>query len=96
MEVLKKLFKIFAFAKERLWDFFDAFNEDKIYALDTTDMLQKYVDFKIHDIAEFAAAYTYDFHDTKHILDNKKSKANMYSEVYKMMRSLEKRGSLND
>ncbi|WP_430907289.1 hypothetical protein [Maribacter sp. 2-571] len=95
MKVLRGIFKMLGKAKEGLWDFFDAFNEDRLHVVKPSDVLQKYVDFNIDDIEEFAATYTYDYHDTHRILDNKKSKSKMYQEVYTMMKLLEDRGSLD-
>ncbi len=63
--------------------------------LNPSDVLQKYVDFRIDDIEEFAATYTYDYHDFHRMLDNKKSKQKMYSAVYDIMKQLEDRGSLH-
>ncbi|GMN06305.1 hypothetical protein MTsPCn5_16940 [Croceitalea sp. MTPC5] len=95
MRVLRWAIRLHFHSKEKLWKLFDAFNEDKIYVANVSDILQKYIDFKIDDIEEFAATYTYDFHDTRRILDNKKSKEHMYNRVYKMMKALEEKGSLD-
>ena len=96
MKVLRWVLRMLIGAKERLWDFFDAFNEDKLYVPETSDVIRKYLEFKVDDIEEFSAIYTYDFHDKKRILDNKKSKLQMYNQVYKMMKALKENGSLDN
>ncbi len=63
--------------------------------VNVSDVLQRYVDLEIDDIEEFAAIYTYDYHDYHRMLDNKKSKLKMYGEVYAMMKALKDRGSLD-
>lgn len=95
MTVFNYFIRVAVRCKEGLWDFFDAFNDDSLYLIDTTDMLQKYIDFEIDDLEEFAASYTYDYHDRKRCLDNKESKARMYREVLDIMSALDKRGSLD-
>ena len=73
MPVLKSVIKFLAVAKKSLWLWFDAFNDDKLYVLSRTDVFQKYIDFKIDDIEEFAAIYTYERHDIMGRLDDRES-----------------------
>jgi len=95
MRVLKWVLKILVQVKERVWDFFDAFNDDKLYVLSKTDIFQKYIDFKIDDIEEFAAIYTYERHDLMGSLDDRESKEKMYQEVYQILLHLKEKGLLD-
>jgi hypothetical protein len=95
MPVLKSVIKFLAMAKKSLWLWFDAFNDDKLYVLSRTDVFQKYIDFKIDDIEEFAAIYTYERHDIMGRLDDRESKEKMYREVHQMLLELKEKGALD-
>jgi hypothetical protein len=95
MPVLKRVIKYLAKSKKKLWLWFDAFNDDSLYVLSTTDVLQKYIDFKVDDIEEFAAIYTYERHDVMGSLDDRESKEKMYEEVHQILLALKEKGALN-
>jgi len=88
MRVLRQVLNAILTVKEKLWNVFDAFNNDELYILNKTDVIQKYVDYKVDDINEFATIYTYEYHETIGNLDNLASKKKMHKEVYEMVQNL--------
>ncbi len=95
MPVLKWVLKVLVHAKEKVWDFFDAFNNDELYALDKSDIFKKFIDYKVEDIEEFAAIYTFEYHDIRDKLDDRQSKEEMFKEVYETLQNMKKQGLLD-
>ena len=79
---------------KRLWACFDSFNDDALHVINVTDVFQKYIDYKVEDIEEFAVIYTYEIHDAMGKLDHRESKEKMYADVYGLMLHLKEKGKL--
>lgn len=73
-----------------LWRLFDGFNEDRLYVLRPIDVINRYVEDGQGDPEEFAAIYTFEFHDALGRLDDRQSKEAMYREVLAILGDLGK------
>ena len=67
---------------------------DSDLKVSSPDVLKSYLDFKIEDIEEFAAAYTYQRHDVTGNLDDMGSKERMYKKVCEILLPLKEKGLL--
>lgn len=86
---------LFTWIKKRLWKLFDAFNNDELYVINIAHVFQKYMEYNIDDLEEFAVIYTYEYHDLHNRLDDMVSKEKMYTEVFKIMKDLKEKGGLD-
>lgn len=96
MPVLKWILKLLVLGKEKVWDFFDGFNDDELYVIDKVHVIKKYLEFKVDEIEEFATVYTYEQHEIMGKLNDRESKEKMYIEVYEILAHLKRKGSLDN
>jgi len=95
MQILKSGIKYLLNFRKSIWQWFDAFNDDRLYVLSATDVIQKYLDYKVDDIEEFATIYTYEFHDIRNKLDDMQSKEEMFKEICETLSDLKRQGLLD-
>ena len=95
MTVIRFIQHLFFLGKNKLWDYIEGFNNDKLYTLKTSDVIKSYLDDKTSNLEEFAARYTFDYHEIRRLQDNKKSKINMYNTILNLMYGLRKSGDID-